>query len=90
MYNLFILYFLICPKVENNGEIDISEISQICKDFGVEPAFADIRYLLNMLNLNQSDTINFKEFNKFCKILNIFNELIVLAKVERKSFYLLN
>ena len=80
--NDFELRVIFTQAVQNyNGEIDIGEISQVCKDFGVEPAFADIRYLLNMLNINQSETINFKEFNKFCKILNI----LMASRVEERK-----
>ena len=80
--NDFELRVIFTQAVQNyNGEIDIGEISQVCKDFGVEPAFADIRYLLNMLSLNQSETINFKEFNKFTKILNI----LMASRVDERK-----
>ena len=56
-----------------DGEIHTGEISQVCKDFGVEPTFADIKYLLNMLDLKYNNKITFKEFYRFCKLLNIIS-----------------
>ena len=64
-----------------NGEIHIGEISQVCKDFGVEPTFGDIKYLLNMLDLKHNNIITFKEFNRFCKLLNILST----SRVEKRN-----